>query len=262
MRAVQLAVLVLLPILFTSGCGTTTQRLATEQLLISDAVDQAVAGIDFSYLSGQTVFLDTTYLKSIRGNGFANTEYIVSSIREQLAASGCRIQDERADAQIVVEPRVGALGTDGHEVTYGIPQTGQLTGAAAALSAGVPALPVIPEISFGKSDKHQGIAKIMVFAYDRETKVAVWQSGLKKSESSCTNTWVLGAGPFQKGTIHEGFRFAGRELNGKNKRSSNGRVLAKINPVKNIADQSIAENPDDSAERVAEATSESAPKTR
>ena len=78
MRAVQLAVLVLLPILFTSGCGTTTQRLATEQLLISDAVDQAVAGIDFSYLSGQTVFLDTTYLKSIRGNGFANTEYIVS----------------------------------------------------------------------------------------------------------------------------------------------------------------------------------------
>ena len=213
-----------------SGCGTTTQRLATEQLLISDAVDQAVAEIDFEYLAERSVYLDTTFLKSVRGTGYANTDYIVSSLREQLASAGCKVQDVRADAEIIVEPRVGALGTDGHEITYGVPQTGQLTTAAAAISSGIPAIPVLPEISFGKSDKHQGVAKIMVFAYDRETKVAVWQSGLKQSESTANNTWVLGAGPFQRGTIHDGFKFAGREI--KTRRSRHDKILANLKPAK------------------------------
>ena len=34
------------------GCGTTKTRLATEQLLVSDAVDQAVADIDFTRNGG------------------------------------------------------------------------------------------------------------------------------------------------------------------------------------------------------------------
>ena len=102
-----------------TGCGTTTNRIATEQLLISDAVDRAVEDIDFSYLSGDLVYLDTTYLKSVRGNGYANTDYIVSSLREQMAAAGCRIEDSKEKAKIIVEARVGALGTDGHEaVSY------------------------------------------------------------------------------------------------------------------------------------------------
>ncbi len=206
-----IAALVATVTLTVFGCGTTTQRLATEQLLISDAVDQAVSDIDFSYLSNQDIFMETKYLNGVQGTGFANTDYIISAIREQLAAAGCRIQEERKDATIIVEPRVGALGTDGHEVTYGLPQTNQYTTAASALS-GSPLVPAIPEISFGRSDQHQGIAKIVLFAYDRETKIALWQSGVKKSESSSRNTWVLGAGPFQKGTIHDGYRFAGRTL--------------------------------------------------
>lgn len=194
-----------------SGCGTTTKRLATEQLLISDAVDQAVEEIDFGYLQDQDVFLDAKYLKSGQGTGFANTDYIISSIREQLAAAGCRVWDERKDARIIVEPRVGALGTDGHEVTYGIPQTGQFSSAAAAIGS-APIVPAIPEISFGRSDQQQGVAKIVLYAYDKETKIAIWQSGVRKSESTSNSTWVLGAGPFQKGTIHDGYRFAGKQL--------------------------------------------------
>lgn len=233
MSNLKFTALTLMAILSVAGCGTTTQRLATEQLLISDAVDQAVAEIDFSHLADQSVYLDTTFLKSVRGHGFANTEYIVSSIRQQMAAAGCRIQDVRADAKIIVEPRVGALGTDGHEVTYGIPQTGQITSAAAAFSSGAPAIPILPEISFGKSDKQQGVAKIMVFAYDRETKLAVWQSGLKQSESTSTNTWVMGAGPFQRGSIHEGFRFAGRDLR-KNRNSIDQESTANFMPDEKI----------------------------
>lgn len=202
---------VVLAFALTAGCGTTTQKIATEQLLISDAVDQAIEEVDFSYLGGKEVFLDTKYLHSVKGTGYANPDYIISALREHLSSAGCLVQDNRNDAQIIVEPRVGALGTDGHEITYGIPQTGQISSAAAALSS-LPAVPVIPEISFGKSNKQMGIAKITLFAYERETKLAVWQSGLKRSESTSNNTWVLGAGPFQKGTIHDGVRFAGNEL--------------------------------------------------
>lgn len=193
------------------GCGTTTQRLATEQLLISDAVDEAVSEIDFSHLTHQDVFLDTTYMRNTKGVSFANTDYIISSLRQQLAAAGCRLQDNRNDARIIVEPRVGALGTDGHEVNYGLPKTGQITAAAASLTA-APVLPAIPEISFGRTDEQLGIAKIVVFAYDRESKVAVWQSGISRSESSCRSSWVLGAGPFQKGSIYQGTKFAGRNF--------------------------------------------------
>lgn len=203
--------LMLISMIVAGGCGTTTNRLATQQLLLSDAVDHAVGEIDFSYLSDKDIYLDTKYLQSIQGTAAANTDYIVSSIRQQLSLAGCRVQELPENADIIVEPRVGVLGTDGHEVTYGIPQAGQLASAAAALTA-APVVPAIPEISFGRSDEQLAIAKIVLFAYDRETKVALWQSGVRKSESTSSNTWVLGAGPFQKGSVYEGVRFAGKKM--------------------------------------------------
>ena len=36
---------------------------------------------------------------------------------------------------------------------------------------------------------------------------------MAKAESNCTSTWVFGAGPFQKGSVYDTTRFAGRELN-------------------------------------------------
>lgn len=192
------------------GCGTTTSRMATEQLLMSDAVDQAISQIDFRSLEGKTVFLDTLYLHSVKGVGFVNSEYIISSLRQQLTAARCLIQDNREMAEVIVEPRVGALGTDGHEIVYGIPQSSSITNAAAMFSSAP--LPAIPEISFSKRNALAGIAKIIVFAYDRETREPVWQSGIAKSESTSSDTWILGAGPFQKGSIYDGTRFAGRKL--------------------------------------------------
>ena len=193
-----------------NGCGTTTQRFATEQMLVSDAVDQAIHQIDFTHLADSKVFLDTTFLKPVRGMGFVNAEYIISSLRQQLTASRCLVQEKKEDADVIVEPRVGALGTDGHEVTYGLPQTTAVANAAAVFSSN--AIPAVPEISFGRVDAQSGIAKIIVYAYERETKQPVWQSGVAKAESNSNSTWVLGAGPFQKGSIYEDVKFAGKTL--------------------------------------------------
>ena len=113
---------VVLSTLVTVGCGTTTIRSGTEQLLISDAVDNAVNKLDFHELRGQKVFFDTSFLTAVRSDNFINEDYVISAIRQQLTAAGALIQDSRKTAQTIVEARVGALGTDGHEITYGIPR--------------------------------------------------------------------------------------------------------------------------------------------
>lgn len=205
----QICVFVLLS---CTGCGTTINRVATEQLLLSDAIDSAVNQIDFSHFRGQSCYLDTSYLKQNQKTGIINTEYVVSSLRQQIVTAGALLQEKRADAEIVIEPRVGALGTDGHEIVYGVPQGGSIAGAATAFSSTPIPVPAIPEIAFGKNDSQSGIAKISVFAYERTTRQPVWQSGIAKAESTSNNTWVLGAGPFQKGSVYEGIRFAGRKL--------------------------------------------------
>ena len=63
-----------------TGCGTTLSRSATEQLLASSAVDLAVAQIDFTAMSGKTVFFDSTAIRSVKGIGFVNGDYIVSAL--------------------------------------------------------------------------------------------------------------------------------------------------------------------------------------
>lgn len=205
-------ILVLIPLAaFCVGCGSTNSRTATEQLLASDAVDAAIAQIDFRPLSGQTVFLDTEYLKNYKGIGFVNAEYIVSSLRQQIITSGCLLQDTKEEADFVIEGRVGALGTDSHDIVYGMPANNVLN-AAATLAPNVPSMPTIPEISLAKKKDELSAAKLAVFAYHRETRRRVWQSGIALARSTAKDTWVLGAGPFQSGTVYDGVKFAGSEL--------------------------------------------------
>ncbi len=183
------------------GCGTTRDKLATEQLLLSDAVDRAVARIDFSPLTGQTVYLDTQYLRQMKVPTVVNADYIISSLRQQMVLAGCLLQDERTTAEFVVEPRVGVLGTDGYDINYGIPQSQGVSAAASAVGGSV--LPPLPEISFGRKTDDSAAAKIAVFAFRRESKEPVWQSGTSVAKSTAKGWWILGAGPFRDGTIYE-----------------------------------------------------------
>ncbi len=205
------ACLVLVSACLLSGCGTTKSRLATEQLLVSDAVDRSVARIDFGDLSGKKVYLDTQYLKAIKGTGFVNADYIVSSLRQQMMAARCYLEETRDTADYIAEVRVGALGTDAHDVTYGIPPSNSLSNAA-SLVPNAPAIPMIPEIALAKKADEAGSAKIVVFAYNRETREPYWQSGIAQAKSTAKDMWLFGAGPFQSGTIHDGIQLAGEDL--------------------------------------------------
>jgi hypothetical protein len=195
-----------------TGCGSTQQSAATQQLLQSDAVDAAIAQVDFSPLAGRKVFFDTTYLIDYKGVGFVNANYVISGIRQQILSAGCELQDAKDKAEVIVEGRLGTLGSDEHDLVYGIPKNNAINSVASAVP-GSPSLPAIPELAVAKKVSSEGAAKLALFAYDRSSRKPVWQSGLAVARSSAQDTWLLGAGPFQNGTIHKNrVRLAGRRL--------------------------------------------------
>lgn len=209
-RICRIAVFLLL-VVGGFGCGSTQQREATEQLLTSHAVDRSIAQLDFRALSGKTVYFDTTYIKHVKGTGFVNSEYIISSLRQQLVAARCLLQEKKDDAEYIVEARIGTLGTDRHEVTYGMPANNFLS-AASSIVPNSPPLPTLPELALAKRNEQLAAAKIAAFAYHRKSGEPVWQSGIAPIRSKAEDDWILGMGPFQRGDIYGGTQFAGRKL--------------------------------------------------
>jgi hypothetical protein len=185
-----------------SGCGTTrwsdSKRTATEQMLISDAVERAVMQIDMRPLAGQAVFLDTMIL-----NDVTDGKYLASALRHQLLASGCRLAVAQDTADIVVEARAGAIGTDRNELLFGIPATSvEVAGNGTS----------IPEMAIFKRTDQRGVAEVNLFAYERASGRAVWQSGLARIDSNTRDRWMMGTGPFQDGDIHDRIEFAGERV--------------------------------------------------
>jgi hypothetical protein len=180
------------------GCGINKSRLATEQLVVSEAVDKAVATIDFSALSGKKVYFDTQYLDGINMGPNGNVKYVISSLRQQMMAYDLRLQEKPDTADYVVEGRIGVLANDGYEVTYGIPGNAAAASATILLPTPVPVpAPGMPELSLGRRNHQAGTAKVGLFAYDRVTREPVWQAGVKRGASDVRDTWLLGLGPYQ-----------------------------------------------------------------
>lgn len=152
-------------------------------------------------MTGATVFLDSQFIRSIRSNGVVDSNYVVSCLRELAIRDGCILQESRDEADYIVEIRMGALGTDNHVINYGIPGSSAVNQTASLLTSAP--IPAIPEISLAKKDERRAAAKISLFAYDRETREPVWQTGTIMGLSKAKSTWVLGAGPFHKGDIYK-----------------------------------------------------------
>lgn len=187
------------------GCGTTrmtdTTRAASEMMLVSGAVDNAIAQIDCSPLSGRSVFLDVQYL-----DGTVDKGYVISSLRQHLLAHGVKLQEERKTSDVIVEARSGAVGTDRHSMLLlGTPQM-----SVPVVVTGQPSQ--IPEIALLKKTDMKGVAKLAVFAYERKSGDAVWQSGLVDARSTLKDLWIFGAGPFSSGSIRRRTELAGEEL--------------------------------------------------
>jgi hypothetical protein len=202
LTARSLRTLIILLAAAATGCGTTswsdTKRTATEQLLVSDAIERAIMKVDMSPLAGHRVFLDTTALNDVN-----DKDYLTSTVRQHVLGSGGVLAEKREDAEIVVEARAGAIGTDRTSVLLGIPATNvEFAGNGTS----------IPEMALFKRSDQRAVAKINLFAYERATGQPVWQSGIANVATHARDRWVMGAGPFQDGRIHDKMEFAGEKI--------------------------------------------------
>jgi hypothetical protein len=197
-------VVLALTLLPAVGCGTVkttgTARTGTEQLLLTNAWDSALAKLDFRPLTGVPVYLDTTNVTAV------DQGWVVSSLRQALLTQGVLLRAKPEQAQWIVEARVGAYGTDAYNVLVGIPQT-----TVPPTFTGIPS-GTIPEMSLLKKSHQEGIAKLALFAYDRASGQYVWSSGPVIATSSAKDLYVGGVGPIQGGTIRGGTKFIGTKI--------------------------------------------------
>ena len=179
--------MVLLALVASCGCTslktTNTARSSTEQMLVSNAVDQALDKVDFRPFAGHAVFLEEKYVDCV------DKAYVIASVRHRLLRVGASLVDKVDDAQVVVEPRAGSVGTTNSEAYLGIPE---IT---------LPGMLTLPEVRFLTRSQQVGVAKIGVAAYDAKTRTALGEGGMTLAQSDDSNLSVLGIGPFQSGTI-------------------------------------------------------------
>ncbi|MGI5832550.1 MAG: DUF6655 family protein [Thermoguttaceae bacterium] len=196
--------LLLSAVLIAGGCGTTkftdTTRTATEQMLISSAMEDAVDEFNFYPLSGRKVFMKSD------GVSATDKEYLLTILRQQLAANGVLLQEEQEKADYILEVATGAVGTDRYELICGTRETtvpGFLTMGTATS---------IPEVALIKRTDQQAKVKLMMWAYNKKTGAIVWQSGQKDSTSSVRDRWVLGVGPIREATFSDRTQFGGDDV--------------------------------------------------
>lgn len=157
----RLALPTLLTAVLISGCAATRQtqppRTAREELLLSKAVDNAVAQIRPVIPKGSKIYLDKSDFK-----GGYDTKYAISSITGQLLKNGYKLVSKKAAADTVVDIRSGALSIDKNsQLWLGIPSITVPIPLAGPFKT--------PEVDFFKSTKRKGIAKFGLTFYNAQS---------------------------------------------------------------------------------------------
>ena len=171
------------------GCTTTTTsntpRTATEQLLISTAVDDSLNRVNFTPFAGTNVFLEEKYVDGV------DSKYLIASVRHRLLDAGARLTEKADGADVIVEIRSGGVGTSASNTFVGTPEIA------------LPGMVKIPQVQIVERKRQQGAAKIGLVAYDARTREILGSGGLTLSQSHDNNWFVAGVGPMQTGSLKE-----------------------------------------------------------
>lgn len=186
-------------LLLAAGCTTVkssdTSRTGLEQLLISNAVDQALDRFNYGAFSGAAVHLNDKLLTC------SDKEYIIGSVRHRMLKAGARLVDKPEEADMVCEIRSGGVGTDRRETMIGIPKI-----AIYGFST--------PQVAFWERNTQKGTAKIGLVAYDAKTKRAIGEGGLALARADDNNTYFLGIGPRNRGHVKKEIEIATGQIEG------------------------------------------------
>jgi len=173
--------------LLLAGCGTFREtfppRSATEQLLLSTAVDEALEHLPTYWMRGVRVYLDDSRLDAY------DKPYLLQRLRDTVLAHGGRLTDERGQADVVLEVASGALSVDKGSWLLGIPELPlPIPFAGETLK--------LPELPLFRLDSYAGKAKLLLTAVDPEDGTRYTQLPLLLGRVQHRHWWLLLAGPF------------------------------------------------------------------
>jgi hypothetical protein len=165
-----------------AGCSSQREsqpaRTASEQLLISSAVDHALDRLNVDIPTGTRIWVNADNF-----DGY-DQKYAVGAIRDHLLRRGALLVTDKAQADTIVEIRSGALSTDENDMLIGIPSMALPVPFVGATST--------PELSLLKRSNDKGVAKIGVTAYDAKTgALAPYSPGQPAYGFSKRTRWVV-----------------------------------------------------------------------
>jgi hypothetical protein len=132
------------------GCSykrytTESARSATEQLLVSGAIERAVTRLEWPEISGRRIAVETVALNS------TDAPYLEAAVEARARTLGAYVVP-REEAEQVLLVMAGALGTASREATFGVPSVPTPVG-------------MTPEIPVVRVLKQRGYAKVRLLAF-------------------------------------------------------------------------------------------------
>lgn len=153
-RPVSAVAIALLLAACSSVRETQPGRTATEQLLFSTAADRAADKLALAIPDGTKVFVDPAYVEG------TDSKYLLGAVRDRILRRGGQLMPDRASADLVIEPRIGAISVDRNTALYGMPEVG----------VPVPLADIeTPEIALFKRDTQQGVVKLALTMFDAKS---------------------------------------------------------------------------------------------
>jgi hypothetical protein len=199
MRRLRLAFCMLslaaMPLL--AGCGTFREtfpeRSATEQFLISKAVDRAAEDLPTYWMDGKAIYLDATNLDCI------DRPYVVQRLRDLVLSHGGRLVEDRESAEVALEVASGGLSMDKGHWLLGLPE----------LPLPIPFADetlVFPEVPLFKLITYAGKSKLLVSAVNARDGTQARDLPLCLGKSHHRYLWLLFVGPFTLSDLHKDIR--------------------------------------------------------
>lgn len=166
-----------------AGCVTVRHTdppvTATEQLLISTAVDHAAAQLQLEFPQGSKVFLDAGYVDM--DGTVVYPRYALAAVRRRLLQLGAQLTTDRDKATVIVEMRSGAQSVNDRRILVGTPGFSLPVPLAGSLA--------IPEVPLFRYHKETGISKLALVAYDANGRL-IGEAGPQFGEAWRRN-WVV-----------------------------------------------------------------------
>jgi len=167
----------------TSTKTTNTARTGTEQLLISNAIDQSLSKIDYTPMAGKKILIEEKYLDGV------DKAYVASTVRHHVLQAGGALAAKPEEADVILEIRSGGIGTDTSDSYLGVP------------GISLPGMLTLPDVKLVTRTRQSAYAKLGLVAIDGKSREVLGDGGTSLAMSDDNNWYVMGIGPYQDGSM-------------------------------------------------------------